>query len=198
MKRKQRERRGSITLCCVGVGAIVLATALGVLAYQEQGPGTKQNSTDVARVPAESLLADDGYPAMEKAKWDYIISQVVRLKTIEKVDGYLSRKGSPLAGTGAKWLECSERYGIPYSLAIGIMGWESAMGRQCFRPMNAGGLMQYSGFGSWQDYIEAQYGFLAQHFGQPRVAEDCPGYCEGTPQSWLNGVNGIRREVESL
>ncbi len=119
-----------------------------------------------------------------------------RMMEIARIDCYLRSKGSPLAGTGKTWVECSERYGIPWSLAIGICGHESYFGKLCFRPYNAGGLMAYSGFRGWEEYIDAQFAWLSRHYGHPTDPAQCRGYCEGTPASWVNGVRGIMREAE--
>jgi len=198
MRKRKRRKLSAPALkfaAVLTVATVITVGAIGILARSGEPKANKRTGHGVRLESAAPLVPPE---MLDAAKWRYIIEQSIRNDTIAKIDAYLQRKGSPMAGTGRKWLECSERYGIPYSLAIGIMGWESAFARQCFRPYNAGGLMQYAGFGCWEEYIEAQYGFLAEHFGHPQVAENCPGYCELTPQSWLNGVNGIRREVEAL
>jgi len=112
-----------------------------------------------------------------------------------KINFFLLRHGSPLAGTGARWVECSNKYQIPYSLAIGIMCHESWFGMMCFRDFNAGGLKSAPEFSSWEQYIDFQFAWLSRYYGHPQVAGDCRGYCEGTPASWLNSVTAYQREV---
>lgn len=190
----RRKPRLSAHLRVALIPLIATAVLAGALTAYHGTEGPKRIESGRSKSTAPLVLPE----MMDAARWDYIIKQSIRNQRVALIDNYLQQRNSPLAGTGRTWLECSERYGIPYSLAIGIMGWESAMGNQCFREKNAGGLMQYGGFATWEEYIEAQYRFLSEHFGHPQVAEDCPGYCEGTPQSWLDGVNGIRQEVERL
>ena len=114
---------------------------------------------------------------------------------VDRIDSFLARHGSPLVGTGAYWVQSASRYLIPPELGVAIMSHESAFGNQCFREKNAGGLMGYGAFESWEEYIDAEFDFLAEHFSKPTCANQCPGYCEGTPSSWLNAVNGFMGEM---
>ena len=111
-----------------------------------------------------------------------------------KIDLYLQERNSPMAGSGFAWVEASERYNIPVSLALGIAGQESSFGKFCFRPYNAGGIHGFTG-SSWAHYVDRQFEVLAQ-WGNPTLPEHCRGYCEGTPQSWLSAVGYFQSEIK--
>jgi len=115
---------------------------------------------------------------------------------IKKIDDFLRKKNSPLAGYGHIFAREGNRTGINPFLSVAIAGQESSFGKKCFAPYNAWGMLQYErGFENWEEGIIANFSFLSYHFGQPQSAYDCPGYCIPN-QPWMKNVQWFIREIE--
>lgn len=71
-----------------------------------------------------------------------------------KIDRYLAKKESPLAGQGAAFVRSGRRWRVDPLLLVAIAGHESVFGRNAYRPFNAWGWGGYT-FSSWAEGIEA-------------------------------------------
>jgi hypothetical protein len=115
---------------------------------------------------------------------------------VKKIDNFLRKRNSPLAGYGHIFAREGNRTGINPFLSVAIAGQESSFGKRCFAPYNAWGMLQYKrGFASWEEGIIANFNFLSYHFGQPQNAYDCPGYCV-PDQPWMKNVQWFIGELE--
>jgi hypothetical protein len=117
-----------------------------------------------------------------------------RLSMADRIDARLA--GTPLSGQGMTFVLAAEPYSIDPRLMVGLAGHESSFGELCFARRNPFGMMQYrEGFACWEDAIYANAEWLHRYYGSPQTAYNCPEYCEGTPSSWLNGVEAIRESI---
>lgn len=122
-----------------------------------------------------------------------------------RIDVWLSQAGSPMAGTGACFVENANRTGIPAALPIGIAWAESSAGLRCYRnppggcSYNAYGMIgpEYrGGFSCWEEGIAANFDFLVRHYGCPQSMYQCRGYCEGN--TTMRTVDDVQRYVERI
>lgn len=71
-----------------------------------------------------------------------------------KIDHYLARQGSPLAGQGIAFVRSGRRWRVDPLLLVAIAGHESRFGKSAYRPYNAWGWGGIT-FSSWAEGIEA-------------------------------------------
>jgi len=115
----------------------------------------------------------------------------------KRIDEYLSRRGSPMAGYGWVFIRESRRTGINPHLPVAISGIESYFGTRCFAPRNAWGMLAYPrGFPSWEAGICASFEWLRRYYGCPQSPYDCPGYCI-PDHPWAENVSRIIMEMEA-
>lgn len=188
---KQRRLRAALLLAATLY--LAAAVALTAMAYRDRPEYADGAVTYVAPYDGPTMAeADIAADQAEVARKELARQQVVG----DRIDRYLARRGSPAEGHGVDFVISGEAYGVNPMLLVGIMGKESYFGQQNFAPYNAWGLMQHpDGFSSWPEGIEAATAFLDNYFGDPVVAADCPGYCEGSPSSWFSEIDAIMEEI---
>jgi len=115
-----------------------------------------------------------------------------------KIDAYLARRGSPMAGTGATFVAAGNATGVNPILSVAIAGKESSFGLYCFVPRNAWGMKapQYSnGFATWEEGIWANSRYLLAHHGKASSPYQCQGYCV-PDHPWMEDVAAIMNAIQ--
>ena len=139
------------------------------------------------------------YRLLQAKKFEWIFDQLEersrRIDIINRINGYLHNRRSPMAGTGDIFFSEAAKYGIDPRLGVAIAEAESTCGKACFSSYNAWGMLQYkSGFGSWAEGIAVHFSYLNRHFGSPQSAYDCSGYCVPN-YPWMNNVQGVLESI---
>lgn len=122
-----------------------------------------------------------------------------------KIDHYLSRMGSPLAGQGAAFVRSGRRWRVDPLLLVAIAGHESRFGKSAYRPFNAWGWGGMT-FDSWSEGIETVAKGLRENYldrGLTTVAEIGAKYAPigagndptNLNQYWQSGVGRIYAEL---
>jgi len=125
--------------------------------------------------------------------------------TADELDAYLRSKGSPMAGTGAAFLESGRRYNVDPRFMVAIAGAETSFGKRLCTPYNAfnwfyGGWCN-SPFASWEEAIEVTtrgVGYNYLQAGQTTIYSftfDCGThcYCPNCPD-WYRNVRTFYAE----
>ena len=114
-----------------------------------------------------------------------------------KIDAYLARRKSPMAGTGATFVAAGNATGVNPILSVAIAGKESSFGLFCFAPHNAFGMKapKYCiGFATWEEAIWANSLYLLEHHGKVFSPYQCPGYCV-PDHPWMEDVAAIMSAI---
>ena len=119
-----------------------------------------------------------------------------------QIDGYLTQKGSPLAGMGSVFVASGRKYGVDPRLTVAISGAESSFGKHLFQPYNAWGWMSGDTYGSWQQSINAvtqgiYNGYIAQGLKTPAeiVSKWAPASDGNDESVWSGNVSTFMREL---
>lgn len=115
-----------------------------------------------------------------------------------KIDAYLARRGSPMAGTGATFVAAGNATGVNPILSVAIAGKESSFGLYCFVPRNAWGMKaaQYrNGFVTWEEGIWANSRHLLEYYGKVSSPYQCQGYCV-PDHPWMEDVSAIMNAIQ--
>jgi hypothetical protein len=126
--------------------------------------------------------------------------------TAKQLDAYLRRKGSPLAGQGATFIQAGRRYGVSPALLVAISGAESSFGKISSGSHNPFGWGPGIDFPSWAAGIVAvakglRSGYLDQ--GRKTVASIgakwAPSSAANDPtnlnSNWVTNVSGFLKEL---
>jgi cell wall-associated NlpC family hydrolase len=126
--------------------------------------------------------------------------------TAKQLDVYLRRKGSPLAGQGATFIQAGRRYGVSPALLVAISGAESSFGKISSGAHNPFGWGPGIDFPSWAAGIAAvakglRSGYLDQ--GRKTVASIgskwAPSAATNDPtnlnSNWVQNVNSFLKEL---
>ena len=116
-----------------------------------------------------------------------------------KIDAYLARRKSPMAGTGATFVAAGNATGVNPILSVAIAGKESSFGLYCFVTRNAWGMKapKYSnGFANWEEGIWANSRYLLEHYGKVSFPYQCQGYCV-PDHPWMEDVTTIMGAIQS-
>lgn len=179
------------------VGLALVALALAAWAFLQAAI----QAVEVEQVgrfanPVEEQMLLRSWAESERLE-RHLAEREARLQAVAaRIDSYLSRRGSPLAGYGMFFAEQGERTGINPYLPVAIAGAESTFGLACFAHCNAWGMLAYPrGFPSWNEGIRANFAWLARYYGRPQSAYDCPGYCV-PDHPWMERVQAVIEELE--
>ena len=108
-----------------------------------------------------------------------------------RINAYLA--GSPLAGTGAIFAECSWNTGVDPRWSPAISCIESTKGAHCANSYNAWGMRAlgsgWLGFGSWGEAITYHVSYLKRMYGTTLTPAAAKKYCPPTWQDWYNKVS---------
>lgn len=150
---------------------------------------------------------DLGMEMLDAKKQNWICDQVIelekRIDMVNRINGYLYNRRSPMVGTGATFYEQGALYGIDPRLGVAIAAAESTCGERCYNnpvggcSYNAYGMIgsdYRGGFASWEEGIAAHFAYLNMHFGSPQSAYDCSGYCV-PDYPWMDNVDRTRRSI---
>ncbi|NPV54536.1 MAG: glucosaminidase domain-containing protein [Firmicutes bacterium] len=179
----------------VGIALMLLALAAWAI-LQAAIQGVEVEQVRKFSHPQEEQVVLRSWAEAERLE-RHLAESEARLQAVaSRIDAYLARWGSPLAGCGRVFAEEGERTGVNPHLPVAIAGAESTFGLACFAPHNAWGMLSYpQGFASWEEGIRANFAWLAKHYGRPQSAYDCPGYCV-PDHPWMERVQSIIRELE--
>ena len=115
-----------------------------------------------------------------------------------RINAYLARRRSPMAGTGATFVAAGNATGVNPILSVAIAGKESSFGLYCFVPRNAWGMKaaQYrNGFANWEEGIWANSRYLLAHHGKVSSPYQCQGYCV-PDHPWMEDVSAIMNAIQ--
>ena len=115
-----------------------------------------------------------------------------------RINAYLARRRSPMAGTGATFVAAGNATGVNPILSVAIAGKESSFGLYCFVPRNAWGMKapQYrNGFATWEEGIWANSRYLLAHHGKASSPYQCQGYCV-PDHPWMEDVSAIMNAIQ--
>lgn len=107
-----------------------------------------------------------------------------------RIDAYLA--GTPLAGYGSVFAECSWNTGVDPRWSPAISCIESSKGVHCANSYNAWGMSKagggWLGFGSWSEAISYHVSYLGRVYGTTLTPAAAQKYCPPTWQDWYNKV----------
>jgi hypothetical protein len=157
----------------------------------------KGTSKQEAQQTQPNLAADKTTNTVEQAQ---LTQKELQDKALaDRIDAYLARRGSPMAGTGAAFVAAGNATGVNPVLSVAIAGKESSFGLYCFVPHNAWGMKapQYSnGFATWEEGIWANARHLLAYYGTVSSPYECQGYCV-PDHPWMEDVATIMAAIQS-
>jgi murein DD-endopeptidase MepM/ murein hydrolase activator NlpD len=113
-----------------------------------------------------------------------------------QIDGFLTKRGSPMAGLGHIFVAAGQKYGVDPKLVASISGIESSFGKHIFGNFNAWGWGPGRSFGSWQEGITTvtrglREGYLSRGLRTPQqiVSRYAPASDGNDEQNWANTVS---------
>ncbi len=133
------------------------------------------------------------------------ITDLVDIRIL-KVDLFLKKNNSPLAGYGEYIVGLADKYDIPWTLVVAISGKESGFGKN-IKPnsYNAWGVMAWDfkgkrfirSFRSWEEGIAFESRLLGENYRLNSIqaigTKYCPAFeCSNT---WAKDVTGFQEEV---
>ena len=126
----------------------------------------------------------------------------------ETIDAYLSSKGSPMVGTGSKFIEFGRIHGVDPRLIVAIAGAESSFGKNNCASYNAWGWMYWDNngvrkcfpFSSWEagiDKVSWQIGSSSLYFkdGLKTIPDIGRRYCGSGCTDWFTNVPTFYAEM---
>jgi hypothetical protein len=121
-----------------------------------------------------------------------------------RVDGYLARRGSPMAGNGEAFVAAGRRYGVNPRLAVAISAAETTFG------LSGGGdvFVRHNAWGwgpgkyvagTWPEAIDRYTAYLSSYYlrgrGLTTIASMMRPYVGYTSATWYGTVTAIYREL---
>ncbi len=131
---------------------------------------------------------------------------------IEVIDEYLELHNSPMAGSGAKYLEVAKKYDLPKYIMVAIAGAESNFGKSGYATQgtfNAVGLGIHEGrkYSSWDEGIE-DMGYVLRNYyfdeGKDEVLEIQNKWAprcvdnNACSNSWAENVDYFINEIQLI
>lgn len=112
-------------------------------------------SASVLGVGSEVLgiSTESDYGLAGNVEQEYFLDRSPRDQRGVKLEGYLKKRGSPMAPHADLIISESDKYGVDYKLVVAIAYHESGLGRKCWAPYNAWGWMTKDRWGSWEESI---------------------------------------------
>ena len=126
------------------------------------------------------------------------------MTTPQMIDGFLKKKGSPLAGMGHIFVGAGKKYGVDPALVVAISGIESSFGKHTFKPHNAWGWMSGTNWASWEQGISTvtkglSQGYIREGLSTPEqiVRKYAPASDGNDERRWAQVVNQYLGELGS-
>lgn len=155
----------------------------------------------------EMLILPEYDFAYEKANSLSIQTKISNLDVdqvkVQKIERYLSSRGSPMAPEAATFVRMAELYGLPYNLMPAIAVIESGGGKHNYRPYNYAGMGGQSRAISFENYsqaIEKHAQILRNgYFSKGATTPEAIGkyYCFNCP-TWGSKVQGVMNAIEAM
>ncbi len=160
-----------------------------------EGTSTQGAQTQQEQQTRKNLTASKSKNTAEQAQLTSTKLQDIALA--DRIDAYLAKRRSPMAGTGATFVAAGNATGVNPILSVAIAGKESSFGLFCFAPHNAFGMKapKYCiGFATWEEAIWANSLYLLEHHGKVFSPYQCPGYCV-PDHPWMEDVAAIMSAI---
>ncbi len=162
-----------------------------------KGTSTQEAQTQQKRETQQNATANKTTNAAVEAQ---VAQKQLQDKALaDRINTYLVRRGSPMAGTGATFVAAGNATGVNPILSVAIAGKESSFGLRCFAPRNAYGMkaLEYcNGFASWEEGIWANSRYLLRHYGKVSSPYQCQGYCV-PDHPWMEDVASTMSDIQS-
>lgn len=147
-----------------------IAAAEQAKAVQQQAAAQDAAAAELAQLPdVDWSVGEDSFVA----EWT------------QRIDAYL--EGSPLAGMGSVFAQAAWDNGVDPRWSPAISNTESSKGAHCFLPHNAWGWGS-SGWGSWEEAIQAHVAGLAQGYGYSITYAAAQKYCPPNCDHWFHAT----------
>jgi len=210
INRKQKRKRSPWRVRrTVAVLLLSAAIALAPVTVYRYGScyGTGESSAEGTWRSARAFS-----PAFEGLDASEFSRRVENAMLTGRIDRFLEKRESPLAGMGKVFVQAQERTGVSASLLVSLTLAESscatagslsvtnhnAWGMK--GPQPALGIPAENGYCLWSDWPSAINGaadFIVHYWGPARTGHDLKGYARrsGPGSSWLTKVEGTRAQI---